>query len=271
MKLSQGIQISYSPITLPIGNIRKPKLKDIADTQSVHKMSFEKFYYYEFLISITPEEFFKSIKDGKNLWESFDKEEREKLTLYQLVMSYEELAKNYLNVFSFFFEETILLLDNVYVVVNPNKDYNQEKPLPEDVKGIINAENFDEVISIIQQICCITPKQKEEKPKFKNKTAERIYYQIKEAEENQKKKVDENLTLPNIISSVSVEHKSLNYTNIWELTIFQLLDNFARLRDQKIQDIIETRVAVWGDEDNKYDPYVWYKNDFNQIINSEKK
>ena len=265
MKLSHGTQISPYPISLSVGTLRKPKLRDIADPRGKFKMSFEKFYFYEFLITMTPEEFFTKadLEAGKEFWESLSEDEKRGLTVYDLINNNPTLMKNFLEVFNFFFEETVLYVDGVFVLVNPEKDYEVETPQREDIVGVIDSNNFSEVLNVMQQVCCIAPEE-EEVPKFKNKLAERLYYQIQEGEKARKKKSDINMTLPNIISAVTSKHPSLNYTNVWKLTIFQLLDNFGRMREDAIYSIEWTRVAVWGDEKKSFDPARWYKNDFDK-------
>lgn len=265
MKLSYGTQISPFPIPLSVGVLRKPKLRDIANPQGEFKMSFEKFNFYEFLITMTPEDFFTKVDldEGKEFWNSLSDKEKQEITIYDLISGNANLINYFLEVFNFFFEETVLYVDGIFILVNSDIDYENEPPQKEDIIGVIDSNNFAEILYIIQQICCIAPEEKEA-PKFKNKIAERIYYQIQEAEQKRKKKADKNLTLPNIISSVSTEHNSLNYTNIWDLTIFQLLDNFGRMREKTILEIEETRVAVWGDEKNAFDPARWYRNDFDK-------
>lgn len=267
MKLDYGTQMSPYSIPLSVGNLRKPKLKDIANHYSHYKMSFEKFYFYEFLITMTPEEFFTQVdlNYGKELWDSLSKEEKQEITLYSLIKDNSTLSQLFLEIFNFFFEETVLYVNSVFVFVNPNKDYKTETPHREDIVGIVDSNNFSEILNIIQQVCCIAPEEKEI-PKFKNKIAKKIYYQIQEDEEEKAKKkgIDKDMTLPNIISKVSANHHSINYINIWEYTIFELLDNFASLREEKIYDIEKTSAAVWGDEKKTFDPSKWYKNEFDR-------
>lgn len=266
MRFDYGTQISPFPIPLSVGMLRKPKLRDIADPKSKPAMSFTKFMFYEFLISMTPKEFFTKaeVEKGQEFWDSLPEEEKRGLTVYDLIQLNPTLMQNFLEVFNFFFEETVLFVEGVFVLVNPDKDYSIDTPQREDIVGVIDSHNFSEILYAIQQVCCIAQEEEEETPKFKNKIAEQMYYRMKEAEKEQKKKADKDMTLPNIISKVSAKHNSLNFTNIWDLTIFQLLDNFASMREGAMYEIEWTRVAVWGDEKRTFDPARWYKNDFDK-------
>lgn len=82
--------------------------------------------------------------------------------------------------------------------------------------------------------------------------------------EKEEKKADKDLTIPNIISSVSNKHPSYNHTNIWDITIFQLLDSFNKLRLNTIYDIQALRVSVWGDEKKTFDSTLWHKNEYDK-------
>ena len=99
---------------------------------------------------------------------------------------------------------------------------------------------------------------------FKNKMAKELYEKMLKAQKKEKeeKKSSNDLTIPNIISSVCVKHPSLNYSNIWEITIFQLLDTFNKLQVNSVHEIDSIRVAVWGDEKKIYDAALWYKNQY---------
>lgn len=263
MRLSYGTQIGYSPIRLSMGSIIKPKLKDI-DSED---MSFEQLYFYEFLAVMTPEEYFTKVRgdEGKKQWESLNDEYKSELSVFDIIASDQALQQSFLALFNFFFKETVLYSDGYFVTLNPDKSYNMPSDIEKsDIVGVITKENFSEVLNVICQICCIDVEVEKEPPKFKNKAAERIFKKIEKAESKKKKTANKNLTLPNIISSVTTKHNSINFTNVWGYTIFQLLDNFYRLQTEDIHQIDCTRVSVWGDEKKTFDPARWYKNEYDK-------
>ena len=67
-----------------------------------------------------------------------------------------------------------------------------------------------------------------------------------------------------MISSISAHSKTLNILNIWDLTIFQLYDQFARMRNDDLYMMNSTSVSVWGDKENKFDDTIWFS-----IINKD--
>lgn len=255
------MQISPTPITLSVGVLRKPTLREIS------KITFDKFIFYELLLKMTPEYFYTTfIKDngGQDYWDSLSEEEKDKLTLYDIITNDKELSKIYAEVLNFFFVETVIYKEGLFVLLNEELDDGSEDITPEKVRGIITDESLPEIFELIQQLCCIYDSKEDDKEiKFKNNLAKKLFEKMNKAEQN-KKKSDGNLTIPNIISAVCNKHPSLNYTNIWDLTVFQLLDSFDRMRKNSMYDIDSTRVSVWGDEEKTFDVSLWYKNEYDK-------
>ena len=266
MKLEYGARMSYSPIMSRVGLIRKPTLEECV----TYPMSFEKFNAYESMLLLTPELFFTEIAKGKikEIWDSLSEEKQKEITLYDLVTIFPEVAREYAEIFNFFFLDNVIFDKGVFLVVRSEKPLDEENIADEDIVGIIDKDEFQKVIFIIQRICCIG---KEEEPvenlKFKNEFQRNLYMQYladkeAEAKEHKKSNHDNKMVLPNIISAVANKHPSLNYTNIWKLTIFQLFDTFERLQANAFYDMGATRTSVWGDEKKTFDSSLWYKNNY---------
>lgn len=266
MRLDYGTRMSYSPIVLPMGRIRKPTLEDC----TTFPMSFEKFNSYESMLLLTPELFFAEIikGDAKTAWESTPEEEKKQITLYDLAALYPEIGKEFEEIFNFFFIEDVFYVDHVFFIVDPDKHIDKDHLTEENILGYIGKQEFDLVAGVIRQICCIGKEEDTvDDMKFKNEFQKKLYmdYLKTKAEEEAKHKKtvkDNKMVLPNIISAVASKHSSLNYTNIWKLTIFQLLDTFERLQANSFYEIDATRVSVWGDEKKTFDSTLWYRNNF---------
>lgn len=126
----------------------------------------------------------------------------------------------------------------------------------DSVIGCIDASNFDQIRSGIMQINGIKQKKKEE-PKFFNAAAERIYRQLEEQHKKAGPQGDHNINIPNIIEAISANSTSYNLTNIFQLTVWQLYNQFARLSKKVQTDIFGTRWAAWGEKE--FDFSVWYE------------
>lgn len=260
MRLDYGTQISPSPIKLSIGTLRKPKLIDVSD------LGFDKLSAFELFAKMTPETYFIKIKEeaGKAYWESLTDEQHDQITMFYLIKTDESLQEIYTDMLNFFFVEPVVFQEDVFIIFKNNTDFNSELSV-NDIRGVINEDTFLQVLILIQQICCIYEEEQSiDELKFKNKTARKLYEKMLKAQKQEKKKSDSNLTLPNIISAVSNSHPSVNPINIWDMTIYQLIDSFDRLQTNKLYDINQRRVSVWGDEKKTFDPTLWYKNNYDK-------
>lgn len=263
MKLDYGTQLSPDPITLSIGTIRKPRLRDIS------KLTFELFSFYEFFLKLTPEIYYTKFKidGGTEYWNNLTEEEQSTLTLYDLIEKEPGLQSQYVKILNFFFEESVIFQEGFFIILNQSVEKINDETDVSIIRGVISKETFPQVIGIIQQICCIYEEEEniDDLP-FKNALARQFYEKMLKAKKKEKeeKKADKDLTIPNIISSVSNKHPSYNHTNIWDITIFQLLDSFNKLRLNTIYDIQALRVSVWGDEKKTFDSTLWHKNEYDK-------
>ena len=254
MILDYGTQISFEPIKLAVGTIRKPTLRDIS------KISFAKFQLFESILRLQPQDFFENDKVDnsiKEFWDKLSEEEKSQITLYSILLIDEQMAKLFTELFDFFFEEDVSFEDGIFIMRNQD-----------DIVGYVDEKIFMRIGEIIQQICGIYEMKRSDfgKITFKNKTAEKLYEKMLKGKKKFKKqqekeeKNNKDYTLPNIISAVANRHPSLNYTNIYDITIFQLMDSFKRIYNNEAQNISARSVSVWGDEKKKFDGGLWHKN-----------
>lgn len=266
-----GTQLSPYPIKLSIGHLKKPLLSEIANPEK--GMSFELFNYYEVMLQLTPELFFTKFcgENGKALWNNLSDEEKEKLTLYELIINDKTLIETFTEIFNFFFIEEVVFYEGFFILLHKDITFNPET-LEKDDFDLVSENIFKDVLNAIQQVCCLNVKEEEEiQDKYKNKLAQKLHEKILKAEKEKKQKAAENsdLSIPNIISAVSNKHPTLSPISIWDLTIFQLLDSFNRLKINNYFDLNTTRVSVWGDEKSTYNAALWYKNIYDKNENNK--
>lgn len=255
------------PINIGIGRIQNHTLMDIGE------ITYLKYGMFQVYLKLTPDDYYKNINKerGETYWNLLSDEQRDSVTLYDLILTEEDVKMTYIELFNFFFVERVILRDNLFYVL---KDANEgiaddDIEINEDtICGIIYPHNIREVVDIIQQVCCIKSDDPldEEAPKFKNEKAKRLYERMqkaqKELDKNKEKKNSANLSLPNIISATAAKSPGLNISNIWNITVFQLFDQFNKTQFDDSHYINSVRVAVWGDENNQFDQTLWYKNTF---------
>lgn len=78
------------------------------------------------------------------------------------------------------------------------------------------------------------------------------------AELRKAKNQDGNIDLLNLISAVSARGCGYTLFDIWDLTVYQLYDQFARMNVNVQMDIYSSRWAAWGRDD--FDVSLWFKN-----------
>lgn len=218
---------------------------------------------------MSPELYYTKIKidnSSNEYWNSLPIEDRNKISIYDVIEKDLQLQNIYIEIFNFFFIETVVYQNGLFILLN-EKVSNPNEITNEQLCGMITRENFLQAIELIQQVCCIYNDEKSlDDMNFKNNLAKKLMEKMIKAKkkEQEEKRFNLNLTIPNIISSLANKHTSLNYINIWDLTIFQLLDAFNRVQLNSMYDIDSTRVSVWGDEKKTFDISLWYKNNYDE-------
>lgn len=210
-----------------VGTIRSPKLKHIA------MIGLHRFFSYLCIFTLN------------------DKEQPD-ISSYELATKDNNTRDFLCEALNFFIEEDVEYSAdlNAYVTY----EYDTRKMV-----GSVNESNYADVVDVIKQLSHIQANEDSEELKFANKLAEKMYYKMKQAPNYREKKgQDKRFELSNIISAVAAHHPSLNMINIWDLTIYQLYNQFARLGVNEIFEIEKMQVSQFGDPKNKFNAGKWY-------------
>lgn len=230
-----------------VGNIFSPKLKDIS------KVGIDVYNFYISLLLFNPKTYFGIIGKLKEYEEN--NIELTSQETYELFVSNEYIATLLQNAFNFFFIQNVVFYqeEKCFLVA---KDLNDIK---NTVIGVINVSNYQYVADLILQFNNIHKSEEYDMNKIKSKKALEIVKKIQKAKKQIKsqKENNENVDLGNIVSVVANKHPSINMTNIYDLTIYQLWDSYIRLINNNIYDIQSTNMAVWGNKD--FDISSWTK------------
>ena len=104
--------------------------------------------------------------------------------------------------------------------------------------------------------------EKKEEQKYKNETARKWAEKMAKAEEEKQLKRENNLSIGKMISKYCTANKNgINILNVYELTIYQFLDQFAQynhIRQSDIQDMIYSHIVSFSDLKD-YEPQLWLK------------
>ena len=100
----------------------------------------------------------------------------------------------------------------------------------------------------------------QEQHQFASEKARRIWEKCQKGKAQMRKasKQDINMELPNLIGAVAARSGGYTLLNIWDLTVYQLYDQFTRTNVNVQMDIYASRWAAWGKDD--FDVAMWFKN-----------
>lgn len=269
-KFSYDMMLTPYPIPLSIGSLRKPTLEEI-----LRDIGYEQYQTYEAFLKLTPELFYTKMdgEEGLAIWKSFTELQKKEITLFNVIKSNADLLHDYIDLLNTFFEERVVFLEGYFVWLNKSFDAHKlDGENPELTKDAIvsvvgDSDMFMEVLQAIQQVCCCYDESDDVgKTKFKNAIAERLYRRMKAdaTRKRQKEEADKNYSLINVISAVSNNHPTISPLNVYQLTVFQLIDAFRRRQTNISFDMQSLSVSVWGDEKQKFNPNVWFFNDYDK-------
>ena len=237
----------------------------------------------------------QKVLDVKKQYEELNTEEKLSVSFYDLLMYDELLICSFIEAFDFFFEEEVDFVVNgneitdaqfsfiTYnkidtpqkIKLNNGNEYSTIKTNRELV-GVINRSNFKDVVDIILQRNSVQMEEEitaEDLTKVKNKNKvmqlmEKMKKGQKQLDKTREKKREEkgvasDTELANIISCVAAKnHNGINMINIWDMTIYNLYEQFKLIRENNIHEAETLSVFVWGDKSNKFDIDAWFKEKF---------
>ena len=237
----------------------------------------------------------QKVLDVKKQYEELDTEEKLSVSFYDLLMYDELLICSFIEAFDFFFEEEVDFVVNGNEITDAQFSFItfKESDKPQNIKlnngneystiktnrelvGVINRSNFKDVVDIILQRNSVQREEEitaEDLTKVKNKNKvmqlmEKMKKGQKQLDKTREKKREEkgmasDTELANIISCVAAKnHNGLNMINIWDMTIYNLYEQFKLIRENNIHDAETLSVFVWGDKSNKFDIDAWFKEKF---------
>ena len=219
--------------------IHQPKLHEIRAPE----IGITRYNAFIATLALTPEAIV-----GEEAWSVLTPEARAEITTFGLASSVPALADLFVDAFSFFVVGGVHLADGRMLFENG---------------CVIDEGLFDELIDGIMQISCASAGRQDERPP-KNKKARAIWEKMKAGRKQKQhvsKKEARNMELPNLISAVAAKSHSYNLLNIWELTVWQLYNQFSRIATNNQTDVVSLRWAAWGEDD--FDFSIWYRNQKN--------
>lgn len=260
IKLTYYQLLSSVPIDIGIGHIKPPKLQDR------RQLGENLWWQYACYMALTVDSYYSALLPDKyDDFLALPYEERINLNLFDLVSENEDIVRMYVNAFNFYFEETVTynIKDQRFEIAQNDEDQSI---------GIIDKESFEDVLYMLMQASNINNERSISEELSRQKDPIVIQMQRRRDKAKAKRTRGKNLDrqdpkydIGNIISVVCAYHPSINFTNVDQLTIPQLYDNFQRIIIGKTYEIMARNASVWGTEGSEFkgDSYLQNLNEGN--------
>lgn len=235
IKLLAGQEILVGDIP-----VKPPTLGEISD------IGYTNFQQNLQLLLLTLDDMINMINDFE--MQATLKANRHQYKTFDLYMISDDLRRLVIDSFRFLFRTEDIIIDD--------EDFGDIK-IVIDGKYVIDRNNFDEITKIIkmQNNPTISSSDEEEDDyKPSNELARSIAEKLKKGKEIVKKSkaIDsdsdgEGITIVDMISSVTAMSNSVNKLNVWDYTVYQLYEEFARL--SKIDNYrLQIQASMWSSE-----------------------
>lgn len=258
MKLEYFDLISPRPLPiLNVGAVKPPALRDIL------KITRHVYETYLSFLDMTPMRYCTEVDVTKKTWfEHLDDEQICSLSMYDIAVSSEDLIQMYSHIFTFFFMGSVTYSKEKDAFLVFTQENVPGGGTPPALPGMIHKGNFAEIADLILQMNHIRSKNSVDLTRIKNAKGRARYLRMQKAKADTAKTPTDtkDIELGNIISVVCTRHKSINYLNVWDLTIYQIWDIFSRLQAENAYELGKTSVAVWGNKENRFDMNSWFHN-----------
>lgn len=245
MIIDEGLLLTGNPIPLRgLGEVQSPKLKAVF--QSIENLSG-----YSLVCAITActkEKLLKLFDDFKLKKELSDMSDldRDEASKFQLLTHSPTMREMYMGGLKLFFVGDVFYSEDYQGFVTTD---NQKQPV-----GLIVSQNFGAVEEILLQMMHVE-NEGGSGQKFASDAARRLWERQNELEGNQPSGGNEDYKLSNIISKLSCGITGYTLFSIYELTVYQLYDQFYSYRQTRLAGIGDKAYSTWGGDD--YDPMNW--------------
>lgn len=238
-----------------IGHIRSPRLYELKPTQGIGSWAYS---LYLNLLAWEKEDLlnFMKLSSGRKLKALVANDTLSTFDTVTIIESSRQLLQTAM---AFFIDEELVWDDKEHKFWTQNKD-NQERV------GCIDRNNFEDVRDMMLQMNYINIERSSKNPQFSSDKArelwERAQKHLRESAKNTQS--DKRMQIGNIISKLSCASAGYTLLNIYDLTIFQLYDQFFQYGYLRAMDISDMAFSNHGGKN--FDIQAWLK----PITNYEK-
>lgn len=249
MKFSYEDLISGDAIFVKdIGHFRSPLLKELKPSGSIgawmyqlylNILSWDKKSCLDFMKIMTKRKLTKL-------------EENEKVTTFDAMTILDEPRELLQNAMAFFMRETLTWdkISRAFITTSTDKN---------ETIGSINRDNFEEVRDMMLQLNYISIGESAAPIQHSSAKAKELWERSQQylKEQSSKSSKDKSYTFGNIVSKLCAANTGYTLFNIYDLTIFQLYDQFFQYGYLRAMSLNEMAFSNHGGE--KFDMQAWLK------------
>lgn len=247
MKFSYEDLISGDSIFVQgVGHFRSPFLHELKPSKGI---GISTYYFYLNLIAWDEDEYLKFLKMTAPS-KARILEENKVSNIYDIVSLIKSVRELLCSALTFFIEEEVFWNDE-------ERLFNVYSDTMKRAIGNINRENFEEVRDMILQMNYISLGTSNNPVKHSSKKSQELWEKAQKylKDESSKSTGDKKMNLGNIISKLCASNAGYSLTNIYDLTVFQLYDQFFQIGYLRAMNINEMAYSHWGGEN--FDIQAW--------------
>ena len=231
-----------------VGHIRSPLLRELKPTQGIGTWTYG--LYLNMLVWEKDDLIkFMKISSGKRL-KALDEDTR--LGTFDTITLLEVSRKLLQNAMAFFMDEELVWDDKRHVFLTKSKTNGE-------LIGSITRDNFDDVRDMMLQVNYINVGRSAKPVKHSSPKAQALWEKAQQCLKEQAKKStdDKRMHIGNIISKLCCSGMGYTLLNIYDLTIFQLYDQFFQCGYLRAIGVSEMAFSNHGGKD--FDIQAWLK------------
>ena len=226
-----------------VGHFRSPKMREMFPTTGIGWLRYETYLQ---LLRGSKEEICKLFGIAGTDADLFD------------MILYSDLGEAYAEALSFFMRETVERdpeggCFRVLTPLAPSGTAPQYR-----TEGRIDRDNLDDVRYCILRMNYVQIERSDVHTSFASSEAEAAWNRIQryQAMQEQHRSDGQSLSLGNMISKLCAIHPSINYFNVFDLTVFQFYDAFFQSAYLRSIEFSEAIVSTHGSEKFKYEDWM---------------
>lgn len=253
MQFSQMKEVDLKLALLSGGGIDLDNLKIVPYTlEEIKEFGYTRYMENLQWISLSIDDFISSILDDNK--RMFLDEQRDALKVFDFYIKLggTDMQQRLLSVLSMIFKsDDVRVLDEGIIAIdfvkqgilikdadgNLRVDEQRLNELDESGIKLVHRDNFDDIVKIVKlQNYLEQPKTEEEEEDPADEEARKLIEHMKkmqkkveEKKKEQKGEEEGEIDISDIVSAVSSKSNSINKLNIWDFTLYQIYDEYARL------------------------------------------